>query len=218
MRSLWRGLRRRVALRLALLVRSAEGEVDRLSLPRFANAPANLRIDTPRRIVNPACISIGDDVSLGPGCLLNAIRRYPGAFMAGAPDVERQDFEPSIRIGHRVSATGYLTIGAVDAVVIEDDALLASHIFIGDNLHGTDRIDLPYKYQPLARIAPVTIGRGCWIGEHVVILPGVTVGEFAIVGANSVVTDSIPPRSVAVGAPARVIRRWSDQEAGWVDA
>ena len=150
--------------------------------------------------------------------MLNAIRRYPGAFRAGAPAVETQSFEPSIRIGDRVSATGYLTIGAVDSVVIEDDALLASHIFIGDNLHGTARTDLAYKYQPLSRIAPVVIGRGCWIGEHVVVLPGVTVGEYSVIGANSVITESVPARSVAVGAPARVIRRWSEKEGDWVDA
>ena len=74
------------------------------------------------------------------------------------------------RIGDRVSATGYLTIGAVDSVVIEDDVLMASNIYIGDNLHGTARADVPYKYQPLDRISPVVVGRGSWIGEHVVIL------------------------------------------------
>jgi acetyltransferase-like isoleucine patch superfamily enzyme len=211
-------LRRWIAVRLALLVRSADDEVSRLTLPRFANEPSNLRIESPRRIVNPGFITIGDDVSLGPGCLLNAIRRYPGAFMAGAPDVERQQFTPRISIGNRVSATGYLTVGAVQSVTIEDDALLASHIFIADNLHGMGRTDVPYKYQPLDRIAPVVIGRGSWIGEHVVVLPGVTIGEFAVVGANSVITQDVPARSVAVGAPARVIRRWSDDQGGWIDA
>jgi acetyltransferase-like isoleucine patch superfamily enzyme len=216
MRGLRTRLRQWLAVRLALLVRSAEDEVSRLTLPRFATEPSNLRFEMPRRIVNPACISIGDDVSFGPGCMLNAIRRYPGAFMAGAPEVERQEFTPRITIGNRVSATGHLTVGAVESVTIEDDALLASYIFIADNLHGMNQVDVPYKYQPLDRIAPVVIGRGCWIGEHVVILPGVTIGEYAVVGANSVVTESVPARSVAVGAPARVVRRWSDERGSWV--
>ena len=55
-------------------------------------------------------------------------------------------------------------------MTIEDDALLASHIFISDNRHGYSRVDIPYKYQPLEGIAPVVVGRGCWIGEHVVIM------------------------------------------------
>ena len=216
MSSLRGRIRRWVALRLALLVRSVDDEVQRRALPTFANQPRNLRLEAPHRIVNSAAIHVGDDVSLGPGCLINAIRRYPGAFMAGAPDVKPQTFEPSIRIGHRVSATGYLTVGAVDSVVIEDDVLMASHIYIGDNLHGTERVDVPYKYQPLGRIAPVVIGRGSWIGEHVVILPGVEIGAFAVIGANSVVTESIPARCVAVGSPARVVRRWSEQQSQWV--
>ena len=216
------GLRQRMrewlALRVAMLARAGQDAADRRTLPRFANTPSNLHIESPRRILNAAHIHIGDDVSLGPGCMLNALRRYPGPFMRGAPEVEEQTFEPSIRLGSRVSATGYLTIGAAESVTIEDDALLASHIFISDNLHGMGSVDLPYKYQPLDRIAPVVIGRGCWIGEHVVVMPGVTIGEMSVVGAGSIVTKSLPPRTVAVGSPARVIKQWSDEQGGWIAA
>jgi acetyltransferase-like isoleucine patch superfamily enzyme len=129
--------------------------------------------------------------------------------------VEPVDYEPAIRIGDRVSATGHLTIGAVRSVLIDDDVLMASHIFISDNMHGTSRVDIPFKYQPLDRIAPVRIGRGCWIGEHVVILPGVSIGEQSVIGANSVVTQSVPPRCVVAGAPARMLRSWDEGERAW---
>ena len=215
MKGLWHKLRRRLGIRLGLLLRSVEDDVDRLSLPRFANEPRNLRFATPRRISNPQCIWIGDDVSLGPGCLLSPTRKYPGAFMQGAPEVESQEFEPVIRIGNRVSATGHLTIGAAEKVEIGDDVLFASHIFISDNQHGHAGVDLPYKYQPLEKVAAVSIGKGCWIGEHVVIMPGVEIGEMAIIGANSVVTESIPPRSIAVGSPARVVRQWNSGSECW---
>ena len=218
MTGLTQKLKRRIGVRLGLLVRSVQGEVDRLTMPTFANKPRNLQFATPRRISNPGCIWIGDDVSLGPGCMLSPTRKYPGAFMQGAPDVDVQHFEPEIRIGNRVSATGYLTIGAAARVEIGDDALLASHIFISDNQHGHSRTDLPYKYQPLEKIAPVSIGKGCWIGEHVVIMPGVDVGDMSIIGANSVVTKSIPPRSIAVGSPARVIRSWNTETEAWESA
>jgi acetyltransferase-like isoleucine patch superfamily enzyme len=215
MRGLIRKLKRRIAIKLGLLVRHVDDEVNRLTLPRFANEPKNLHFDTPRRISNPQCIWIGDDVSLGPGCLLSATRKYPGAFMQGAADVEVQEFNPAIRIGDRVSATGYLTIGATTLVEIGDDALLASHIFISDNQHGHSNTDMPYKYQPLEKIAAVSIGRGCWIGEHVVIMSGVDIGEMSIVGANSVVTRSVPARSIVVGSPARVIRQWNSNTESW---
>lgn len=210
-----RKIERKIGLRLGLLIRSMDDELNRLSLPRFANSPKNLHFDSPRRISNSTCIWIGDDVSLGPGCLLSATRRYPGAFMQGATDVEVQEFDPVIKIGDRVSATGSLTIGAASRVEIGDDALLASHIFISDNQHGHSSVTLPFKYQNLEKISPVTIGKGCWIGEHVVIMPGVSIGEMSIVGANSVVTDSVPPRSIVAGSPARIIRQWNIDTGSW---
>lgn len=206
---------RKIGIRLGLLIRSIDDELDRLSLPRFANSPRNLHFESPRRVSNPACIWIGDDVSLGPGCLLSPTRRYPGAFMQGAADVEIQEFDPVIRIGNRVSVTGHLTIGAVSRVEIGDDALLASHIFIADNQHGHSSASLPFKYQQLEKISPVSIGRGCWIGEHVVIMPGVSIGEMSIVGANSVVTESVPPRTIVAGCPAKIIRQWDSDSAAW---
>jgi acetyltransferase-like isoleucine patch superfamily enzyme len=215
MRGLIRKLKRRIAIKLGLLVRHVDDEVNRLTLPRFANEPKNLHFDTPRRISNPQCIWIGDDVSLGPGCLLSATRKYPGAFMQGAAEIEVQEFNPVIRIGDRVSATGYLTIGATTLVEIGDDALLASHIFISDNQHGHSDTEMPYKYQPLEKIAAVSIGRGCWIGEHVVIMSGVDIGEMSIVGANSVVTKSVPARSIVAGSPARVVRQWNSDSGSW---
>lgn len=198
------------------MIRNVEREIDRRTLPKFANDPKNLHFESPRRISNPERIWIGDDVSLGPGCLLSPSRQYPGAFMQGGPAVEPRQYESGIRIGDRVSATGYLTVGAASSVEIGDDVLLASHIFISDNQHGISRIDVPFKYQHLERIEPVKIGRGCWIGEHVVIMSGVTIGEMSVVGANSVVTRSIPARSIAVGSPARVIRRWDESVGTWV--
>jgi len=202
--------------KIALLVRAVEKDVNRKTLPKFRNEPRNLHVESPHRLINARRIEVGDDVSLGPGCMINAIRRYPGAFMSGAPeDVKAQHFDPLIRLGNRVSATGYLTIGACKSVVIEDDVLIASHVFISDNAHGRSRTDLAYKFQPLEDIAGVRIGRGSWIGEHAVILPGVTIGEYAIVGANSVVSQDIPPRSIAVGSPARIVKSWDVETASW---
>ena len=210
-----RKLKKFLGVRLGILIRNAEEEIDRRTLPRFANKPRNLHFQSPRRVSNPGCIWIGDDVSLGPGCLLSATRRYPGKFMQGGPSIEPQEFEPVIRIGNRVSATGFLTIGAVSKVEIDDDALLASHIFVADNQHGHRNVDIPFKYQHLDRIAPVRIGRGAWIGEHVVIMPGVDIGDMCIVGANSVVMESVPPKSIVAGAPARIVRQWNEGSGQW---
>ncbi len=207
---------RKVVLKIGVALERLEDQISELTLPTFASRGRRLRIARPRRIVNPERIHFGDDVTLGPGCMLNALRKYPGRTMHLDEGIEPVSLDSRIEIGDRVSATGYLTVGAAESVVIEDDALLASHIYIGDNLHGMSRVDVPYKYQPLERIAPVRIGRGAWVGEHAVILPGVTVGEFSVIGANSVVTADVPPRTVVAGSPARPIKRWSDEAGGWV--
>ena len=207
---------RQYVLKLGVVMDRLEAEISDLTLPTFARRGKNLRIARPRRILNPDRIRIGDDVAFGPGCLLNPVKTYPGRAMGAPADIETQAHDSSIEIGDRVSSTGYLTIGAASSVVIEDDVLMASYIYIGDNQHGMSRTDVPYKYQPLERISPVRIGRGSWIGEHVVILSGVTVGEFAIIGAHSVVTRDVPPRTIVAGAPAKIIKRWSMSENTWI--
>ncbi|MDG2376688.1 MAG: acyltransferase [Woeseiaceae bacterium] len=204
-------------LRIARLVRQAEKTLDAEQLPSFANEPQGLKIESPSRIINAAHIMMGDNVSLGPGCMINAIQRYPGKFLTDLPPrTEVQSFNPSIEVGDRVSATGYLTISAVQSVVIEEDVIFASHVFVSDHAHGRRSVDIPYKYQPLDDIASVRIGKGSWIGEHAVLMPGVNVGEYAIVGANSVVNKDVPARSIVAGAPARVVRTWSESESDWV--
>ena len=102
--------------------------------------------------------------------------------------------------------------------MIEDDVLIASNVTILDHQHGYQNASEPYKYQPLGRIAPVLIRRGTWIGQNVVILSGVTIGELAIIGANSVVTRSIPDRCIAVGAPAKVTKRWDERTENWMSS
>ncbi|MCB0168537.1 MAG: acyltransferase [Anaerolineae bacterium] len=127
----------------------------------------------------------------------------------------RQTFSPQIIIGQRVTATAGLQVAAHHNVTIEDDVLFASNVNITDGLHGYQDPDTPYKYQPIFRTEPILIKRGCWIGQNVVILPGVTIGEQAIIGANSVVTKSIPDRTIAVGSPAKVIKQWNEELQQW---
>lgn len=185
-------------------------------LPAFANQPTNLHIELPRRIAGSECMHIGDNVRIGPGSLLVAQTSYPSIEMQH-PDapVPLQHFEPKIRIGHRVTATGALTLDAMQQIVIEDDVMFASNVIVMDGLHGFARADIPYKYQPMWRIAPVFIGRGSWIAQNVVIMPGVVIGAYSVIGANSIVTEDVPPQSMAFGNPARVVKRWNARTRCW---
>ena len=206
-------------VRLGVLLYRLRTPIDQATLPQFGNRPKNLKIDLPRNISGAERIFIGDDVSLGPGSFLIAVTRYPSPKMA-SPEfpLEGQTFEPTLRIGYRVTATANLQVFAQQSVTIEDDVMFASNVFLNDGSHGYQTATVPYKYQPIFRIAPIVVGRGSWIGQNVVIMPGVTIGEHAIIGANSVVTASVPPRCIAAGSPARVLKLWDERQERWVHA
>lgn len=98
-------------------------------------------------------------------------------------------------------------------IVIGDNVMLGSgvHIYVGN--HRFDDPHTPIIDQGYTPSAPVVLRNGCWVGANCIILPGVEIGENAVVGAGSVVTKSIPPRVVAAGNPAKVIRRLDSMEA-----
>ena len=207
---------RNVAMNVARRLYNFASVAVESDLPQFANTPKNLHIEMPRRIFEPQCFHFGDDVHIGPGSLLVGQTYYPTEVMCHPGRNHRvQRFDPRIVIGNRVTATGGLTLAALHAITIEDDVMLAGNVFISDASHGFEHADEPYKYQPMSRIAAVTIKRGCWIGQNVVVMPGVTIGEMAIVGANSVVTHDVPPRSIVAGSPARVRKRWDPTTLAW---
>jgi acetyltransferase-like isoleucine patch superfamily enzyme len=210
-----RGLRRLMS-ELAVRIHEAQGAVAERAMPKFGNRPNHLTIDLPRRIINAERVFFGDNVWLGPGCFIAAVKEYPSPSLRH-PDkhYDVQTFSPQIHVGHRVTSSGGLVIGAVRRIDIGDDVMLAFNVTLLDNLHGFEHPYEPYKYQPLQRIAPVQVGRGCWIGQNVVILPAVKIGEMSIIGANSVVTHDIPERSIALGAPARVVKQWDDTARQW---
>jgi acetyltransferase-like isoleucine patch superfamily enzyme len=92
-------------------------------------------------------------------------------------------------------------------IVIEDDVMIGSAVHIYVHNHRFDDPGRPIIDQGHLDSAPVTLKRGCWIGAGAIILPGVTVGENAVVGAGSVVVKDVETRTVVAGNPARLIRK-----------
>lgn len=124
-------------------------------------------------------------------------------------------------IGHHVQINDAVHIGAIESVVIGDYTLIASRVFISDHNHGDYQISdiasapyVPPAKRPLSS-KPVHIGSNVWLGEQVCVLPGVTIGDGAIIGASSVVTHDIPPHSIAAGNPARVLRVFDEVAQAW---
>ena len=183
---------------------------------RYDELAKNLTIAPHTKVRGEGRITFGDDVYIGPFSQIKAMTKT--GFLARHPNGEHmdQDFDGSISIGNRVSVNSGLHLAAYRYVSIGDDVLIASNVYIVDAFHGYERGDVPYKYQGMSGMAPIVIKKGCWIGQNVCIMPGVTIGEYCIVGANSVVTKSIPDQSIAVGVPARVIKCWNKIEEKWM--
>lgn len=91
-------------------------------------------------------------------------------------------------------------------IVIEDDVLIGSGVHFYCSNHRFDDPDVPIIKQGHNNSRQITLKRGCWVGANVILLPGVTIGENAVVGAGSVVTKDVPPKVVAAGNPAKVIK------------
>lgn len=153
----------------------------------FLNYPVN--------ITGAEHISIGQNTVIGRETILQAWDCFKG-----------QTFTPSITIGDDCHIGQYGHITAIGSVIIEDGVMTGRRILITDNSHGgiNDSIKgvMPGK-RPLVSKGDVRICKNAWLGNNVVVLSGVTIGEGAIIGANAVVTKDVAPYTVVAGIPAK---------------
>jgi acetyltransferase-like isoleucine patch superfamily enzyme len=114
--------------------------------------------------------------------------------------------EARVRIGAGTFLNVAVMVAAHELVEIGDHCMFANGCFVTDASHRFDDPDRPVPWQGFTSKGPTRVGHNVWCGANVVITSGVTVGERCVIGANSVVTGDLPPRSIAAGAPTRVIR------------
>jgi maltose O-acetyltransferase len=120
--------------------------------------------------------------------------------------------EPSVVTGENVFVGRNTYLGAWKPISIGSDTLIGAYCYIISGNHRFAAPDLPVRMQGYEG-APITIGRNVWLGAHVVVLPGVTIDDNAVVGAGSVVTTSVPSAEIWAGVPARRIRSRSASPA-----
>ena len=107
--------------------------------------------------------------------------------------------------------------GTQGTIIIGKKVMIADYVYISTAYHKYEDVTKPVKDQGYEPKGNVIIGDGCWIGAGSYIMPGVKVGKNSVIGANSVVTNDIPPNSVAAGSPARIIRQYSPTEKRWLN-
>ena len=132
-------------------------------------------------------------LEVGPGVLLE-----PNVWIT-APGRAR------VRIGAGTFLNMGVMVASQELVEIGEHCMLANGCFVSDASHRFSDPEQPITWQGFESKGPTRIGANCWLGAHVVVTSGVTIGERCVVGANSVVTGDLEPFSIAAGLPARVI-------------
>ena len=158
-------------------------------------------IRLPFDIRNRKYIHLGKNFTSGFGCRIEA---FPNS----------KDIKFCIEFGENVQINDFVHIGSIGSITIGDNVLIASKVYISDHNHGNyngiindEPMSIPINRKPICK--PVSVGNNVWIGESACILPGVKIGNGAVVGALSVVTKDVPPYSIVAGNPAKVIKEYN---------
>ena len=175
---------------------------------RFAEAGRQLSIGDQFQAYGVDRIHIGDDVVLANRVTLRAMTAYP---WADPP----QTFQPKLVLASGCFINNGCQISCVDRVTIGKNVMLAENCFIADNNHSHEAPDRSIKHQPLRSEGELVIGDDTWIGANCCVVGPVRIGRHCVVGANAVVVSDVPDFSVAVGAPARVVRRYNPEARMW---
>ena len=150
------------------------------------------------KIANPKQVYLGKEASIGKYCLLCPFHNA------------------KIIFGNNVSLGWFSRVTAVNEVVIGDNVITGPNVFIGDYNHRYEDIAKPISKQGITSPATkVVIGEDSWIGTNVVICGNVVVGRHVVIGAGSFVNKDIPDYSVAVGNPAKVVKKYNFETKTW---
>lgn len=122
--------------------------------------------------------------------------------------------KPRLEIGDGCRIGRFNHFYATRRVVLGPKVLTANGVYIADNVHGYRDVAVAPMDQPVEQLPDVEIGEGSWLGHNACVM-GVRIGRHCVVGANAVVTRDLPDYSVAVGAPAIVIRRFDSGTGTW---
>ena len=154
-------------------------------------------------------IHFGNDCHLGPDAFLAAYDSYP---------YSDQKFAPEIRFGNEVFIGRHAFITAINKIIFEDCVEASDGLYVSDHVHSfAPEEGISARKRKLIPHGYVKIGAYTAIGIRVCILPGVTLGRYCVVAAQSVVTHSFPDYSMIMGNPAVLVKTWSLELKKWVD-
>ncbi|UBF25155.1 acyltransferase [Kovacikia minuta CCNUW1] len=175
----------------------------------FADLGADVNIEPGLELIGAYGISIGNQSSISSNVALNCWVPNSKIVIHDRVRIDRGVFlNPlggRIEIDDMTYIGPYVCVGGPGRIKIGRNCLIASHTSMYANSHNFSNLDIPISKQGLT-CKGIQIEDDCWLGTGVRILDGVTIGKGSVIGAGAVVTKDIPPYSVAVGVPAKVIK------------
>ena len=164
-------------------------------------------------------IKFGENFTTGTGCRIEA---YNFQDSHNAKSIKNKN-TPQLIIGNNVQINDYVHLSCANSLIIGDNVLIASKVYISDLNHGNYSFSKDFEHSKPEEIAkerriftkPVKICENVWLGENVSVLPGTVIGKNSIIGANSVVSKNIPENCIAVGNPAKVIKKYNFETKKW---
>lgn len=169
----------------------------------------NVRFRVPKRIFLGNRVYIGENVRLD-ACFTTSQIRIDN-------DVSIHEYSTlkagigKIIVHKGVTIASFVGLGGDGGLEIGKNSIIANHVELITGNYVFDDPSIPIKRQGV-RLGRIEIGENVWLGVHTIVLPGVRIGDGAVVGGGSVVTKDIPGNSVAVGNPAKVIRKREERE------
>jgi acetyltransferase-like isoleucine patch superfamily enzyme len=166
----------------------------------------------------------GRDVYIGPGVIVNRPRfvslgdrvRILRNTSINLHPSDRHSEEILLTLGNDVIISENCYISACNSIIIEENVGISPNVMIIDSTRKPGDIHRPSKEEDLTEGGYVKIEADSWVAYSACILPNVTIGRHAIIGALSVVNCDIPPYSLAVGSPAKVVKRYDFSKKVWV--
>ena len=215
-KGLWKLIKYELIITLTSWVPGALGLVLRMKLFPILLGKVGRNVSFGQNVVlrHPHKITIGDNVAIDDNCVLDAKgESNKGLFIGDGVFIGRNTIlsckNGDIYLGDNVNMGFNSEIFSASKVSLGKNNLIAAYCYIVGGTHRMDRIDVSPLEQ--TRISEgITMEDNLWLGAGVKVMDGVTIGKDSVIGTSAVVTKDIPPYSVAVGIPAKVIRNRLD--------
>lgn len=198
-----------------------KGQVWRwLRYPHLGSCGAKVDIHLGATIANPGRVHLGEGCRIYKGAVLN-VRENPSSMISLGREVKVHEYSlldtygGSIEMDDFSGVGHHCVLGGHGRLKVGKHSMISGLTYIVPANHNFADPSRPYREQG-ETMKGIVIGENVWIGASCVILDGVTIGDNSVVGAGSVVTRSVPPMTLSVGVPARVVKRFTGSR--WASA